>query len=338
MLPTPKISVILGNLRYDTHVSALQVSHSLLPAVNTTRILFPATVTINAELNEQAEVTIDTGEGALKVLNGKIQSIEYHPYQTIVTLCDGSYDLSQYHPNETFEKQNSAAIAQSLAADVNLSVDNNDIDLSIPLYAAHQKRTAAEHIANLAKLSDGFALVNGDGKLSIKNWSEGPADVAIKHGRDLIDFNFSKRRSAPVIAPIGNGPSGSADAPDALRMANSQLPESVPEPGQDIIWQPHLMLRTPSAVQTAQTGLARERNQQSGQAHLVALLRPDFTPGMVLEIQDIPAVNVADKWVLIHVTHEIAQNKYARTVIKARESTSAGNLLNSLAGALGALL
>ena len=325
-------------MRYDTQVSALQVTCSLLPAVNTARVLFPAAVTINAAPADEAEVSIDAGDGAVKVLSGLIQSVEHRPFDTTVVISDGSYALSNYRPNATFEKQNAANIAQTLASDIDVGVANTDIDLSIPQYAAHQKRSAAEHIAILAKLSDGFAMINADGELSVKNWPEGPADAAIKYGRDLIDFNFSRHQSTHSVAPIGNGPSGSIDGPDALRLATSQLPESVPDPGQNLVWQPQLMLRTPAAVQTAQSGLARERNQRAGQAQFINLLRPDFTPGMTLEIQDIPNVNVADKWIITQVTHEIAQGSHARTIMKAHETAGTGGLLDSLAGALGAFL
>lgn len=142
----------------------------------------------------------------------------------------------------------------------------------------------------------------------------------------------------PAIAPIGNGPAGSADAPEALRPDTAHLPESIPEPGQDVIWKPQLFLRTPSAVQTAQSGLSRERNQRSGEADLVGLLRPDFEPGLTLEIQDIPATDVATHWVLTHVTHEIAPRYSARTIMHARESAGSDSLLDSLTGAAGALL
>jgi len=338
MLATAKISVTLGNLRYDSQVSALQVICSLLPAVNTASVLFPGAVNISAAPEAQAEVSIDAGNGAVKVLSGVIQSIEHRPFDTTVVISDSSYALSNYRPNATFEKQNAANIVQTLASDIDVAVANADIDLSIPQYAAHQKRTAAEHIATLAKLSDGFAMINADGELSVKNWPEGSADAAIQYGRDLIDFNFTRHQSTHSVAPIGNGPSGSIDAPDVMRLATSQLPESVPDPGQDVVWQPQLMLRTPAAVQTAQSGLARERNQRAGQAQLVNLLRPDFTPGMTLAIQGIPNSAIADRWILTHVTHEIAPGSHARTIMKARESADAGGLLDALAGALGALL
>ena len=339
MLPTPEISVILGNLKYDSHVAALKVSRTLLPAANQARILFPAQVPIEAAPDDNAEVSLNAGDGAVAVLTGIVQSVERGVHQTVVSLTDGGHELGRYRPAATFEKQNAANIARTLASDLNIEVDDAGIDLSIPMFAAHQKRTAAEHIANLARLSDGFALINGDGALQVKNWSDGPADVAIKYGRDLIDFSFIKSRSLPSVAPIGNGPSGSVDAPEALKPESTTLPESIPEPGQSVVWQPQLMLRTPSAVQTAQSGVSRELNQRAGEARLVTLLRPDFDPGITLEIQDIPAGDISTNWVVMHMVHEVAQRSFSRTVIQAREAAGAGSsLLGSLLSAAGGLL
>ena len=339
MLPTPEISVILGNLKYDSHVAALQVSRNMLPAANQARILFPAEVAIESAPDDTAEVSLNAGDGSVAVLTGIVQSIERGPYHTVVNLTDGGHELGRYRPAATFEKQNAARIAKTLASDLNIAVGGASIDLSLPMYAAHQKRTAAEHIAYLARLSDGFALIDGKGALQIKNWSDGPADAAIKYGRDLIDFSFIKNRSLPSLVPIGNGPSGSVDAPEALRQDSTPLPESMPEPGQDVVWQPQLVLRTPAAVQTAQSGVSRERNQRIGDAHLVTLLRPDFEPGMTLEIQDIPSGDVGSNWVLTHLVHEVAQRSYQRTVMQAREAAGAGSsLLGSLLSAVGGLL
>ncbi len=337
MLPTPHISVILGNLQYDSHIAAMQVSRAILPAINQARLLFPKAAAIEASPNDAAQVTIDAGEGPTVVLTGSVQGVEHRPSQTIVTLTDGGYELSRYRPGVTFEQQNSANIAEALASDLNISVGETAVDLTIPLYAAHQRRTAAEHIAYRASLSDGYAMLNGENALMMKNWSEGPADIAIKYGRDLADFRFSRQRPLPAAATIGNGPAGSADAPEAMRPDSSQLPESIPEPGPDVIWKPQLLLRTPSAVQTAQNGLSRERNQRAGEAVMAGLLRPEFEPGIKLEIQDIPASGVGDAWVLTHVVHEIAQHAFAHTHMHAHEAAGAGGLLDTLIGAVGGL-
>jgi len=338
MLPTPEISVILGNLQYDSHVFAAQVTRAMLPAPNTARLMFPAAVSIEVVPGDNAQLTVTAGDNATVVLTGKVHTIEHRPHHTVVTLTDGTYDLCQYRPSATFEKQNAMTIAQTLAADVQLQVGTVAIDLNLPQYAAHQKRTAAEHIAELARFSDGFALVDGDGKLQVNNWSDGPADAAIKYGRDLMDFSFTQHHPLGAVALIGNGPSGSADAPNALRHDTGQLPESVAAPGKGVKWQAHPILRTPSAVQTAQSGITRERNQRVGQALLVGLLRPDFVPGMKLEIQGVPAPNVGSTWVLTQVQHELVHGSYAKTTLHAREDARAEDLLGSVLGAVGGLL
>ncbi len=333
MLATPLIQVTLGNLRYDSHVFAAQISRALLPATNNARLMFPAVVDIEAEPGDAAELLLGAGDSSEVVLTGTVTRIERHPNHTLVVLSDGSYALNQYRPGSTFERQNCASIAKALAAAVQLAVGSVSIDLSVPQFAAHQKRTAAEHIARLAELSDGYAYIDGAGRLQVVAWSDGPADAAIKYGRDLFDYSFAKQPNRSAVAPVGNGPSGSADAPDALRPGAGSLPESLPDPGADNIWQAQPMLRTPAAVQTAHKGINRVRSQSSGQARLVGLLRPDFYPGIKLEIQDVPSVS--GNWIVTQLTHEIVHASYARTTMRAREAVAADSLFGALVGALG---
>lgn len=333
MLTTPLVQIILGNWRYESHVFAAQISRALLPATNNARLMFPAVVDIEAKPGEAAELLLGSGDSFETVLTGTVTSIERHPKHTLVVLSDGSYLLNQYRPGSTFERQNGSSIAEALAAAVQLAVGNISIDLSVPQFAAHQKRTAAEHIARLAELSDGYAYVDGAGRLNVQAWSDGPADAAIKYGRDLFDYSFAKQPNRSAIAPVGNGPSGSADSPDVLRPGAGSLPESLPDPGADNIWQAQPMLRTPAAVQTAHNGINRIRSQNSGQARLVGLLRADFYPGIKLEIQDVPAVS--GNWIVTRLTHDIVHASYARTTMRAREEVAADSLFGALAGALG---
>ena len=336
MLNTAHITATLGNLQYQSHIFAAQIFRALLPATNTARLLFPSVVNIEASPGDTASIELQYNENTANVISGEVRSVERRPRHTIVILSDGSFALNRYRPGSTFEQQNAKNVAQALASDVGLSVGNVSVDLSLPQYAAHQKRTAAEHIAKLAELSDGFAYIDGDGKLQISTWSEGPADAAIRYGRDLIDYSFTKQQNRSAVSPIGNGPSGSADAPDAMRYGTGSLPESVADPGADNIWSAQHMLRTPSAVQTAQTGMNRVRSQRNGQALLTTLMRPDFFPGMKLEIQDVPQTD--ERWIITHITHEIAQHSHAKTYLRARQDATGDSLLGAALGAIGGLL
>lgn len=339
MLATPSISVTLGNFRYDSHVTELQIVRQLLPGVNRARVSFPRQVTVDTEPDDQAVIAIDAGDGEKTVLTGTVQFIERRPYVTIVHCSDGSHELSRYRPCATFERQNVGAIARSFAGDIGLQSGQMGLDLGLPMYAAHQKRTAAEHIAFLAKLSDGFAVVDGEGKLALKEWAEGPADAALLYGRDLLDFQISRGRNLPSIAAVGNGPAGSAEAPEALVQADSQLPQSAPAPGNNLQWQFQSILRTPSAVQTAQSGLSRESNQKKSQANLTVLLHPGLEPGMKLELQQLPYDELGMDWLLFQVIHEFSSGAGSKTLLKVREAASGGSsLLGSLASAAGGLL
>lgn len=335
MIAAPEISVTLANLRYDSHVFAAQVSQALLPASNSARLLFPARVNIEAAPGDDASMTLTSGEYSETVITGSVKSVERRPHHTIVVLCDGSAALAKLRPANTFARQTSDGIVNSLAQLANIQVATNNIQLNLPQFAAHQKRTAAEHIAKLAEFSDGFAFVDGLGQLKVNTWSEGPADAAIKYGRDIFDYRFTQQQNPTAVSAIGNGAAGSSEDPEALRQATGSLPESAPAPGLDNIWLAEAILRTPAAQQLAQTGINRGRNQRAQQGSLLCHLRPDFFPGIKLEIQDIN--NVSGNWIVQTIVHEIAEGAFAHSRLQVRADASGESLLGSLLDAVGGL-
>ena len=176
-------------------------------------------------------VSLDGGEGAQTVLTGKVHSVR-REFEFIRVIVTDVGDLAGYRPSATLEGQDAQAVVNKLASDVSISTGNVDIDLDLAVYVAHPGRTAAEHIAKLAELAGGIAYSDGDGSLNVKQKPSGPADSALKYGREVISYETrSAARSVRSALPWDLGPAGSGGADDALRPSVDAIPGSAADGG-----------------------------------------------------------------------------------------------------------
>lgn len=337
MTLAPAITATLGSLRYDTHAIALAVELAPLPRGGSARLTLPPAVRCDAQPGDDAVLSLDGGEGAEPVLTGEVLAVARHPDRIEVTIADAGAALARLRPCATFERQGAAAILRKLATDAGVGTGTLAIDLELPAYAAHPQRNAAEHVARLALWADAMALVDGSGKLVVRPRPEGPADHALRYGRELTSVRA--HGAAPVNPQryaIGNGPSGNAGAPDALRPAADPLPASAAAGGAGIRRLPLPALRTPGAVDRASTALSAEAARGAGALTLSAFLLPHLRPGQVLEVQDLPAGFPDGTYLVTHVRHRHDRRGGASEV--DAELLAAPSLLGALVGAVGALL
>jgi len=191
---SPTISLTLGNLRYDQHVSRVSASLTTLPGVNSATVDLPAGVRFEAATGEDAILALDGGEGAHDVMTGTIHRIDRTPTRIRVMLADAGATLASLRVASTFKGLGAAEIVKAIASDADVEVGEMSMDLDAALYVADQRRTAAEHVAALCRMGGLFACVGGDGKLSGIAADSDTATIAIKYGREIIEVSSTSRR------------------------------------------------------------------------------------------------------------------------------------------------
>jgi hypothetical protein len=335
------VTVTLGNLRYDSHVADVIVSLALLPRGNSFTVQLPATVEMSAAPGDEAILQLDGGEGAETVITGKVRGVYRKLLTTHVVVADGGAELSNFRPAVTYEKQNGKDIVRALAAEVNVSVGTIDLDLPLVSYVAHPQRTAAEHVASLARIAGALAHIDSEGTLHVRLRPEPQAERALRYGRELLDYSVRERPGAPVRhVAIGNGPSSSPDAPNALRQTRAVLPSDAPAAGKDVRRETIALLHTPRGA----TAAGQARNKEAAAAALTlqatCFLLPALRPGMVIEVQDLPERLRGGPWLLTRVEHRLLPSAGGRTMIEAEsaDTTAAGGLLQAALSAVGGLL
>lgn len=337
----PAVSATLGNLRYD--VQAIEASAVLapLPRGSHARLRLPAGVRFEAAPGDEAKIELDGGEGAHPVLAGRVRRVQRSVDAIEVEFTDAGPLLAAYRPAAAFEKPSAAQVVRALCSGLALTPGTLDLDLDLPAYVAHPARNAAEHIAELARLAGALAVTDGDGKLAVRALPEGPADAALKFGREIVHVSTSSAAAgAAQRLAIGAGPAGSAGAPDALRPTTGVLPASAGNGGKDLIRLPTPVLRTPKAADAASNAYSRLAGARAQRLVAQCFLLPALRPGQVIEVQDLPEGLGTGPWLLTMVEHRVAEGAGSTCLhaISASAPAGLGGLLGAAIAAVGSLL
>jgi len=335
----PAATARFGNLRYDRHVTSLSADLGLLPAVNRVTAVLPRDVPVDAAPGDPAEITLDGGEGSATVLTGTVGSVRRTATANVVTAVDAGALLARLRPAATFDGQSVADVVRKLAADAGAPTGTLLAPARLAAYVAHQQRTGAEHVAELARLGGALALVDADGEVSLLPRPPGPPDRALLFGREFTDYRVDDLPARPQVVVVGNGPGGFVPAPDAFLHTATPLTAGGADPGPSVVWAPAPALRLPAAVEAA----AKEANaaRAAGAQRLVAdcWLLPEVRPGQLLEVQGLPGRLPAGPWLVTSVVHTLDGRAGGATRLRAVVGGDAlGSLLGAALAALGSLL
>ena len=329
-------AVTLGRKRYDSHVARLEVQLGLLPRINQARIRLPRVLALEAAPGDDAELALEGVDGRATVLHGKVQSIATAGgVATEVVLADGGALLAALRPARSYQGQDGSAVVRALVRDAGAEVGTLDLDLPLSAYIAHGRRSAAEHVADLARLGGALAGCDEAGRIELRA-RPSRAERALRHDREILALRIA--RGAPPAyrqVLVGNGPATA----DLLRHGAGPLPDDAPSPGAAARWRAAPVLRSARAAVAA--GQARDAEGAAGATRLSAqaILLPWLRPGLVVEIQNLPErLDAGGAWLVLTVCHSGGAGIAAGTRFTAVSAEAGSSLLGSLAGAVGGLL
>jgi hypothetical protein len=339
---SPATTITLGSLRYDTHVANVVVRLAAIPGVNACHVTLPAGVEVEANPGDRGVIEMDGGEGSTTVLTGKVRSLQRRFFDIEAVVADASADLAALRPAVTYERQAARDVIRAVSQDAGVTTGTLDIDLPLAAYVADQGRTAAEHVALLARLAGALATVNTAGNLQVRQLPNASPDLALRHGREVIAYQVTAGpglQARRVV--VGNGPAGTPDAPNALRHSPDMLPGNAPRPGRDALWAAMPLLRTPAAALAASEAAERQVAATGSRVHARCFLLPQLRPGSVVEVQDLPAGLSGGPWLITHVRHQLKPWAGGVTIfegVSAGAGTGLGGLLGAALSAAGGLL
>jgi hypothetical protein len=338
---TPAYTVRTGSQEWTKQVLYVRVSLDAGPRVDTAAIVFPAVAPLDAAPGDDVVVSLDdSSEQDDTVFTGVVDRIRRTPSVTIVNAINAGGVLARTRPSVTFEHITGGDIVRQLCREA--SVDPGDIvdGVSLPYYVADPDRTAWQHVTRVAAWGGAIVTVSADNKVNAIVVDAQQADVALRYGREILDFSFDEDAShIDTFSTAGETGVGDAADASALRLSSDFFAGSRPSgPGPRASWQSVPALRTADAAASA---AARQRLYTSTGAcgRVNAFLQPKIRPGSIIELHNMPSgIPQQPLWVR-RVEHALSADGATTRIDVAwgGESFDPMALLGSLGGAIGAL-
>ncbi|GEK21059.1 hypothetical protein [Cellulomonas xylanilytica] len=331
MTLTTSATVTLDDLRYTVQVRSVAAELTLLPGVNRVEVAIAAGVDVPAAAGSRASVELDGGDGGAVVVTGVVDHLERATTGAVVVITDAGAALAAARPAETYNGLTGVQVVGRLA-----DLASADTGLIAALtqtaaYVADPRRTAAEHVAAIARRSDAVAAVDADGRLTVVAWPVGLPTAAMRLDREFTSFTTSAHQPGHDFAPVGAGGSGAALAPDAW-VPSTDAVTGADDPDASRSWSPDAVLRTRTDVDLAARGAASRRAAATIRMRGTCWLQPARRPGDVVRIDETTSADQAGPWLLVSVRHELAPG-VATTVLEGVAAGAADDLLGGLLGA-----
>jgi hypothetical protein len=330
------VSATIGSLRYDTHLTILRITLGMAPSAGSATMVLPPSVRIDAEVDDEVEVSLQGERDSVPVFGGVVQRVDFGVDCVAIVAVDALGRLAGTRPGRTYEQQSAGNVIRGFGSDLGLSVDVGENGPDLLSYVADQGRTALEHAARLASWSGAYAVGEADGSLAVKAVPSGPADRALRYGREIIALQVRGGATQPDVVWAGSGPAGNVSAPTAHLQTTGVLPDGAPAPAARSIRRAAPALRTPSAASDAISATATRNAAR--RATVTCWLQPEIRPGTLLEIADAPMPDGLGPWFVTSVVHELGPGPRGSTRLAAEQLGDGGGLLGQLLGALGGLL
>ena len=321
----PAYELTIGSRRWTEQVLDIDVRLHAAPTPDVVTARFPATVDLGASAGDRVVLRMDGGDGAREVFTGEVDALVGRLDGTMVVAIDAGGILARYRPAVTLEQATAATVIRALCDDAGVSVGTVDDGVRFAYYAAEPTRTAWEHVARVSGWGGAMARVDADGRVSSVVPGDGPADIALRHGRDVIALErVAARRRIESWVVTGEAGVGSADDPDALRATTDFFGGSRPDgPGTDSAWAFEPALRTAGAARTYADARLARGDAANHRWRLESLLRPELRVGALVAIRNLPDRLPGETFVVGSVRHVLAPWT-VRTLARLTEAGAGG--------------
>jgi hypothetical protein len=340
-LLSPSYSLQIGPQIWKEQLLRLELTLTPAPGIDVLSVTLPAKAPLDAAVDDDVELTLNSGEQEEKVFTGTVSVIRRSHASIEIKAVNAGGVLSRYRPAATYENATPATVVRNLASDAGVTTGSLETGTGLAFYVADPCRTAWDHIYRVSTWCGAMVTVSADNKVESRVVNATTADVALRHGRELLSL-ARKETVAPLDSFVVAGESGvgSVSSMDVHRPTTDFFAGNRPDdPSPSVVWTWEPALRTASAAATAGAARKRTYGAKTDRGTFTAFLQPKLRPGTVLELQDLPD-RLAGGPVWIHsVRHTLSPAGAGSRVDyrKGGDSFDPLALLGSLAGSLGGL-
>jgi hypothetical protein len=341
-LLAPSYSLQIGSQIWKEQLLRLELTLTAAPSIDALTAMLPALAPLDAAIDDDVELTLDSGEQDAKVFTGVVNVIRRSHASIEVKAVNAGGVLCRYRPAATYENATPATVVRNLASDVGVSTGSLETGSELSFYVADPCRTAWDHIYRVSSWCGAMVTVSADNKVESKVVNATAADAALRHGRELLSLARAET-AAPIdtFVVAGESGAGSVSSEDIHRPTTDFFAGNRPDdPSPKVVWAWEPALRTASSAATAGAARKRTYGAKTDRGAFTAFLQPKLRPGTILELKELPE-GLTDGPVWVHtVRHTLSPAGGMSRIdyLKGGDSFDPLALLGSLAGALGGLV
>ena len=258
--------------------------------------------------------------GLIQVLSGTLAAVEPGLTTRRLVVHSAAATLLRSYADTHYENKNAGEIVRELAGAAGISVAQADAGISFPAYVIDGRRSAWQHLQELADLCGFDLYLNPAGELVFQPFVSGRTVHVFDFARDVLALE--QLQTAPYAEAVeawGESPTG-AEGEEAWGWLTKDFSGSKGSAGSG---EPTLMLqrpvlRTARAAQSAADALHTELQRRAVRGRLLVLGNPEVKLGDAIRLQQNPEAELNGSFQVRSVTHHISKAKGFTTLIGFR--------------------
>lgn len=268
-------------------------------------------------------VTLELGDadggGLTKVITASVVTVEPGLTNTRVIAFSGADSVLRTFVDQTYESKTAGAIVSDLAGRAGVTVASADDGITFPAYVVDGRRSAYQHMHDLAELCGFDLYLNPDGELVFEAFAGGTTVHPVEYGKDMLALDVLRVPAlAGEVDAWGESPTGSAGA-NAWPWLTKDFSSSKGTAGSGsplLLQRP--VLRTATAAGLAATAalITIQRQTLRGRVSLPGL--PAVKLGDAVELKSLPQSALNATYQVRSVTHRVNKRLGFTTVVEFR--------------------
>lgn len=258
--------------------------------------------------------------GLTRVLSGTLETVEPNLTTRRLVVHSAAAKLLRSFADTTHENKTAGDIVRELAAAAGISVAQADAGISFPAYVIDGRRSAWQHLRELADLCGFDLYLNPAEELVFQRFGTGRTVHVFDFARDVLALEQLQTPPRAVTVEVwGESPTGS-EGEDAWGWLTKDFSGSKGSAGSGaptlLLARP--VLRTAAAAQSAADALHTSVQRRAIRGRLLVLGNPAVQLGDAIRLQQNPEAELNGSFQVRSVTHRISKAKGFTTLIGFR--------------------
>ncbi len=258
------------------------------------------------------DVTLELGYadngGLTQVMVGTVATVEPNLTATKVIGFSGTAELLRTYLDQTYESKSAGAIVRDLAQAGGVDVASADDGIMFPAYVVDGRRSACDHMLDLAALCGFDLYINADGKLVFEKFGSGKTVHVFEYTKHIIELDvLHSPPLAGMVQAWGESPGGSkGDNSWAWLTKDFSSSEGIAGSGRPLLLE-RSELRTADAASTAASAALTAIQRRTLRGTLRILGAPEVKLGDAVQLRGLPDDTLNTSFQVRSVRHRITK-------------------------------